>query len=108
MALSLPDPIATYFAAKNAHDLEAMLAPFADDAQVHDEGRAYRGRDAIGGWMRETTRKYRVTATPEELNRESDAYVVRALVAGDFAGSPAYLTYRFSLAGSAITALSIG
>jgi hypothetical protein len=59
--------------------------------------------------MEETTRKYKVTATPEDVSKEDgDRIVVRALVAGNFPGSPAHLTYRFALAGDRIARLEIG
>lgn len=108
MSLDLPAPVSAYYAAKNAHDIDAMLAPFAADAQVRDEGEDHRGRAAIRAWMEATTRKYKVTSTPEEASKDGDKVVVRALVAGNFPGSPAHLTYRFKLAGDRIAGLEIG
>lgn len=108
MALNLPAPIAAYYAAKNRHDIEGMLAPFAADALVHDEERDYRGHAAIRVWMEETTRKYAVTVEPETLTPEGERIAVRALVSGNFPGSPAHLTYHFTLADGEIAALSIG
>jgi ketosteroid isomerase-like protein len=108
MSLDLPAPIHAYYAAKNVHDIDAMLTPFAEDAHVRDEGEDHRGRVAIRGWMEETTRKYRVTATPEDVSKDGGQHIVRALVAGNFPGSPARLTYRFTLAGDRIVRLEIG
>ena len=61
MSTDLPEPLAAYFAAANAHDIDAMLAPLRRDAVVQDEGQERRGLAAIREWMEETTRKYRVT-----------------------------------------------
>lgn len=108
MSLDLPAPISAYYAAKNAHDIDAMLAPFGEDARVRDEGKDHSGSAAIRAWMEETTRKYRVTVTPEEVAENGERVAVRARVAGAFPGSPARLTYRFTLAGDRITALEIG
>ena len=47
MAITLPTPLAAYFAAANAHDTDAVLACFAADARVRDEGKDLVGRDAI-------------------------------------------------------------
>jgi hypothetical protein len=47
MSIALPLPISSYFDAKNAHDVDAMLATFASDALVHDEKRDFVGRVAI-------------------------------------------------------------
>ena len=38
MAVRLPEPIAAYFAATSTHNVDAMLAGFADGAVVRDEG----------------------------------------------------------------------
>jgi hypothetical protein len=108
MSLNLPQPVSAYFAAKNAHDIDAMLAPFGDDAHVRDEGHDYLGRTAIRAWMEKTTRKYRVTSQPQEAAGDGDRLIVRALVSGDFPGSPARLTYRFVVADGRIAALEIG
>jgi len=85
-----------------------MLAPFAEAAHVRDEGEDHRGRPAIRAWMEQTTRKYKVTSTPEEASQDGETLIVRALVAGDFPGSPAHLTYRFVLDGDRIARLEIG
>lgn len=108
MTIALPPPIAAYYNAKNRHDIDGMLAPFADDALVHDEGHDHRGRADIRGWMEGTTRKYRVTSTPEESSTKGAELIVRALVSGNFPRSPAHLTYRFVLANDRIARLMIG
>jgi hypothetical protein len=108
MSTELPKPLADYYAAKNRHDIDAMLAPFAEDAVVKDEGETHRGPDAIRAWMEETTRKYRVTVVPTVETIESDRWTVAGLVSGNFPGSPATLHYRFRLTGDRIAALEIG
>src|SRR3954471_13978351 len=55
MTSQLPFPLAAYYAAKNKHEVAAMLAPFADDAVVKDEGSEYHGTSAIRSWIEETT-----------------------------------------------------
>jgi ketosteroid isomerase-like protein len=107
MPLDLPTPISNYFAAKNAHDVDAMLSAFSDDASVRDEGRDMIGRGAIREWMDETTRKYRVTATPSGVAHADGRTIVTAQVSGSFPGSPAELHYRFTIAGEKIAKLEI-
>jgi len=104
----LPAPITAYYAAKNRHDIDAMLLPFAEDAHVHDEGEDHVGYAAIRAWMDRTTRKYRVTVEPLEAGERDGWLEVIARVSGDFPGSPANLRYRFQLDGDRITALTIG
>lgn len=107
MAITLLDPISTYFDATNAHDVDAMLATFAADALVHDEKQDFAGRVAIREWIDSTTRKYRVTATPTGVDQVGEKTVVTAIVAGNFPGSPAELRYRFTTNGDKIAGLEI-
>lgn len=107
MTFQTPKPISDYFAAKNRHDIDGMLAPFVDDAAVTDEGETMKGRPAIRAWMEETTRKFAVTVAPETLDDAGERAVVRALVTGSFPGSPVHLSYHFDLRGSEIAALEI-
>jgi ketosteroid isomerase-like protein len=107
MSLELPAPISAYLAAKNAHDIDAMLAHFAADAMVHDEGEDHHGRDAIRDWIERATAKYAVTLEPVEVTPDSDSIIVRAKVSGHFPGSPIHLNYRFRLVGGRIAELDI-
>ena len=91
----LPDILHRYFAAQNAHDIEALVACFAPDAVVRDEGEDIIGMPAIRAWKIETGAKYRITVEPLESRPEADRTIVVAMVSGTFPGSPAKLTYRF-------------
>jgi len=62
MAVRVPEPIAAYFAATSTHNVDAVLAGFADGAVVRGEGQEWRGRAAIREWMEETIRKYQLNA----------------------------------------------
>lgn len=108
MTASLPEPLSRYFAAGNRHDIDAMLAPVAPHARVHDEGETHLGKDAIRTWMEHTTAKYRVTTEVIDLATRAETLVVTARVSGNFPGSPANLTYRFTLEGDTIGSLAIG
>jgi ketosteroid isomerase-like protein len=98
MPPQLPDTLARYFKAQNAHDIDAMVACFAPDAVVRDEAHTYSGTDAIRGWKIDTSSRYRIAATPLESRVEGDTTIVIVRVAGTFPGSPANLTYRFGFA----------
>lgn len=108
MSLLLPDPIAAYFRAQNTHDVGGMLGAFAQDATVHDEGQDRAGRDAIRAWIDETTRKYRPSVTPLDVEQAAGQTVVKARVSGTFPGSPIELSYRFKVEGRLIAELRIG
>jgi hypothetical protein len=108
MSLSLPDPIAAYFRAQNAHDVDGMLLAFAPQARMHDEGQDLTGTAAIRVWIEDTTRKYRPSVTPIDIEQVDGLSVVKVRVAGTFPGSPIELRFRFRLEGRLIAGLEIG
>jgi hypothetical protein len=107
MSLDLPTVLSNYFKAQNAHDVDAMLSAFSDEASVHDEGQDMIGRAAIREWMDETTRKYRVTVTPTGVGQADERTIVTARVAGTFPGSPIELRYHFTIVSDRISSLEI-
>jgi hypothetical protein len=106
--MTLQEPLDAYFSAKNQRNIDAMLAPFATDATVKDEGQEMHGHTAIRAWMEETTRKYGVTVEAKGVEAKDGGTVVTALVSGNFPGSPAELRYSFQLGGGKIARLEIG
>ncbi|WP_136618470.1 MULTISPECIES: nuclear transport factor 2 family protein [Mesorhizobium] len=108
MTAKLPQPLTDYFAAKNRHDIDAMLASFSSNATVKDEGETHRGPAAIRSWMEATTSKYRVTVEIADATVNGDAWRIAGIVSGNFPGSPATLHYVFTLADDRITRLEIG
>jgi hypothetical protein len=54
----LPQPIANYFEAANAHQTDAVVAAFAKDALVTDEHQENRGGTAIKEWSNQVNEKY--------------------------------------------------
>jgi hypothetical protein len=95
MSVNLPGILDRYFNAQNAHNIDAMVACFAPEAIVRDEGRTHAGTDAIRAWKIDTSTKYRIIAMPLESRSEGDSTIVVVKVTGAFPGSPANLTYRF-------------
>jgi hypothetical protein len=103
----MPAPVADYFLHANAHDADAVAACFSQDAEVRDEGHAYRGRDAIRAWKRATSTRYGATAHPVSCEITPPGCIVQAEVSGNFPGSPARIVFDFGLDGLAISALAI-
>src|SRR5712691_7245877 len=83
-SLSLPKPIAAYFAADGG-DGEAVSQCFTDNAVVKDEGHTHKGRAAIKEWKT----------------------VVTSHLVGNFPGSPVDLRFFFKLEGDKIASLEI-
>ncbi len=107
MSTKPPEPIATYFAAANLHDVDAALAPFDQTAVVMDEGRQRTGLAAIREWIGETTAKYRPTAIITGVAPGTENTVVTARVSGAFPGSPVEIRYSFTVEDRKITRLEI-
>jgi SnoaL-like domain len=107
MPISLPKPIAAYFAAEKAGDAGALARCFTDDGVVRDEGGTFTGTSAIELWNADARAKYHHTVVPLSVTEGDDAIVVRARVAGDFPGSPLNLRHIFRLEGDQIASLEI-
>ncbi len=103
--LTLPEPIAAYFAAE--HNPEALARCFTAQAVMKDDGHTYTGVDAIKAFMAEASAKYSATTVPFALEREDGLQVIRAKVTGNFPGSPIDLSYRFRLERGLIASLEI-
>lgn len=106
MPISLPAPIAAYFAADQG-DGDAVARCFADNAVVMDERRTHAGRDAIRRWKTDASAKFSYTTAPFAVGEQDGTIVVTAHVAGNFPGSPVDLRYAFVLEGEKIARLEI-
>ncbi len=107
MTLTLPPLLAAMVAAHNAHDVEAFLACFAEEAVVRDEGRAHFGRAAIRTWFEEVSRKYAPVFHVTDLATQAGEPVLSGTVSGNFDGSPIELRYYAGLEEGKIVALKI-
>ena len=105
--ISLPDPIAAYFAA-DLKNPEAVARCFTPQATVKDEGHTHEGREAIQAWKAGAAAQYRYTTEPLAHAHANGVHTVSGHVAGNFPGSPVDLQYRFRLDGDLIASLEIG
>src|SRR5438046_145815 len=102
----LPEPLESYFEAVNREDVEAMLATFAADAVVRDEGKTRTGVAELREWIEEVTGKYHPRFEVEDVVTDgTEGAMVTGLVSGTFPGSPVRLRYVFRLRGRKITHL---
>jgi ketosteroid isomerase-like protein len=105
---AVPATVNQYFALDARRDHGAILALFADDAVVVDEGRTMRGRDAIRSWREGAVSRY--SYTTEIVGAEQlapDRVLVRGRITGDFPGGTADLGWDFTLDEERITQLVI-
>lgn len=104
--LTLPEPIAAYFAA-DQQTPEALTRCFKPQATVKDEGHTHIGLDAIKAWKAAASAKYTYTTEPFALEQKNGHHTVSGQVAGNFPGSPVNLQYRFRLERGLIASLEI-
>lgn len=107
--ITLPAPIARYFASKGGAEPEDTLACFTNDAVVSDigEDRTLNGKDEIRSWLAGTIAAYKLTSQVKSAEERDDGYTVSVVVSGDFPGSPYAFDYRFTLRADEIARLEI-
>lgn len=106
MPITLPKPIADYFAA-DARDGAAVARCFAETGVVIDERHTHVGREAIRRWKVQAMARYNYVSEPVSVTRDGERVHVTSRVSGDFPGSPIELRYAFALDGGAIARLEI-
>jgi hypothetical protein len=104
--LSLPDPIAAYFATDQGNT-DAISRCFTTQAVVKDEGYVYTGLDAIKAWKAAASAAYTYTSAPFAIEHDGGFHVVTSRVTGNFPGSPLDLRFRFQLERGLIASLEI-
>ncbi|RKR86828.1 SnoaL-like protein [Micromonospora pisi] len=108
MSVPVPSAVTRYFAATENGDRDALVASFADDAVVIDEGRTHRGRAEIRQWRDEVATAYEYTV--EVLGAKPDGpdgYLVTTRLEGNFPGNVVDLRFRFRLRDDLIAYLEI-
>jgi hypothetical protein len=82
--VSLPPVVAGHIDAVNAHDEDAIVATFADDALVNDAHREFWGSEAIRRWVaREMTGDQVTIDVTEVIDHHGDT-IVRGRYDGAF------------------------
>jgi ketosteroid isomerase-like protein len=107
MTIKLPRIINDYVDASNAHDVKSVVACFADNALVHDEGKDFRGKKVIEDWTTRTIEKYKFQFKPVTFREDNAEVLVAIEVSGTFDGSPITLDYHFTIEGDKIVSLTI-
>ncbi|MCI0754978.1 nuclear transport factor 2 family protein [Teichococcus vastitatis] len=107
MINELPTLIAASVAANARLDADGMVAPFARDAVVRDDGGHHTGRDEIRTWIQSATIASHAVFTPKTWRERNGRFVVEGLTAGHFPGSPIRFTFSFLLRRDAIAGLEI-
>jgi hypothetical protein len=106
--MKLPPPILTYFEADKHPASAAPISAFSIDAIVKDEGKTHVGHKAIAEWFHKAKAQSEHSTDPREVSEAGARITVLAEVSGKFPGSPAMLSFMFTLKDGAIAILEIG
>jgi ketosteroid isomerase-like protein len=105
--ITLPEPVANFLVADRAKDPDLVARCFTNDAFVHDEGKDYRGVDAIKAWSQGAFTKYEHVIEPLDATVATDTVNLHARLSGSFPNSPVELDFSFRLANDKIARLEI-
>ena len=105
-AITLPDPIAAYFAA-DTRGPDDVARCFIAQGSVRDKGQTHTGRDAIRAWKAESSTLYTYTNDPFLLELVDGVHRVSSHTVGNFPGSPIDLKLLFRLERGLIANLEI-
>jgi ketosteroid isomerase-like protein len=101
--ITLPKAVDDFVEATNAHDANALLAVFAREAVVVDDGTTYDTRKAVQEWLTVHQINPKVVIKPTSF---ADGRLV-ASVNGDFPGGPLTFAFIFTTGDDLVTELVI-
>jgi ketosteroid isomerase-like protein len=99
--LPLPAPVASFVAAVNAFDSDAILQVFADNALVNDIRREFVGKPAIRRWVDREITGPKVTLAVMNVREHYGDVIVTGQIDGEFDKTglpdPLVMTFYFTL-----------
>lgn len=106
--MDIPPTIERYFECDSRCDVESILALFAEDATVIDEGRTWQGPTDLRAWQLGPASRYDYTVTLSGIEAMGgDTYLVSCRLDGNFPGGAVELRFRFILSEGLIERLEI-
>ena len=110
MATTLPASAAAYIQATNNHDAGAFIALFADSAVVNDNGREFRGLEAIKAWSAREIIAAEVTLEVLDAVVRGGEVVITTKVDGNFDRTglpdPVIINHQITVEGDRISGLT--
>lgn len=104
----LPDTITKYLISHVTRNVPAAMRWYADDAEVTDDGKTYRGHDQIQAWLASAASEYTYTTELTSTEQVDDhTYIATHHLEGNFPGGTADLNFTFTLTNGKITQLII-
>jgi SnoaL-like domain len=108
MPIDMPEPLTRYFEHDAQRSIDGIVALFADDAIVTDEGETRQGVAEIRAWQLGPASAYTYRTEIRDTEQLGpDRYLVTGRLTGNFPGGTAELTWDFTIAGNKISRLVI-
>lgn len=103
--MKLPQVLNELIAAQNNFDNAAYANCFSETAIVFDEGKTYKGKEAIKNWISKANETYKTVMKPQSYSAVKQ--ILEAEISGNFPGSPLVLSYQFEFKDGQIQSLKI-
>ncbi len=104
----LPDTITKYLISHVTRNVPAAMRWYADNAEVTDDGKTYRGHDEIRAWLASAASEYSYTTELTSARQvDEQTYVATHHLDGNFPGGTADLDFTFTLIDGRIARLVI-
>lgn len=105
--MKLPKVVEDLVHAQNTFDSVAYANCFSETGVMLEEGKPYKGREAIRHLIEETNEKYRSIMKPIEYTESGTSGILSADVSGTFPGSPLVLKFHFDIIDGKIQYLKV-
>ena len=109
--LQIPQSIAAFIKATNAHNTDEFLATLTESAVITDEGKEYRGIAAIKEWSDEKYIGAKVILDVVDMANSNGKTIVTVRVDGNFDKTglpdPFLMDFHFAIGTNKIAALNI-
>ncbi|MBO0594736.1 nuclear transport factor 2 family protein [Nesterenkonia sp. E16_7] len=93
----LPAVVTAFLASDATSSPQATAELFTDQAVVLDDGRTYRGREAILGWRKGAARAFSYTKTMRSARQRGPLIEIVECLEGDFPGGRVDLRSTFTV-----------
>jgi ketosteroid isomerase-like protein len=108
MPIDMPEPVSRYFELDAQRDIDGIVALFADDAVVTDEGESRHGIAEIRTWQLGPASAYTYRTEVRDTEQLGpDRFLATGRLTGNFPGGTADLTWNFTIAADKISRLVI-
>jgi len=105
--MNIPQVMAALVRAQNNFDCVSYANFFFETALVVDESNTYRGRKEIENWIVAANEQCKTVMKPLSYKKGETESILKAVVSGNFTGSPVVLFYHVRIVNEQVQSLKI-